>query len=77
LPVDGNLSQRRQPVEEQIFLSVRECAELLRLQPRTIYELIEKKLIPVCPRPLGTGRIRFEREKVIAWAKGGEQDAHT
>jgi excisionase family DNA binding protein len=48
------------------FLTVNDVAALLRRKPRSIYELVEKGLIP-CARPPGTRMIIFEKKAVLDW----------
>lgn len=54
-----------QPKRPQ-FLDVKEVAELLRLKPRTIYEMVSQRRIPFRK----AGRILlFDCEEVIEWTK--------
>jgi excisionase family DNA binding protein len=55
-------------MNEQTFLTVAECAELLRTTPKAVYTLVERRHIPAVH--IGR-RLLFNREKVIAWLERG------
>jgi excisionase family DNA binding protein len=50
------------------FLTVAEVATLLRRAPRSIYDLVEKNLIPYL-RPPGTRLIIFEKRALLDWLR--------
>ena len=52
-----------------VFLTVVEVAELLRVKPRTVRDWVQQGTIPH-HRPPRSRFILFDREEVIAWAKG-------
>lgn len=54
------------PATLPAFLTVEDVAALLRRKRRSIYDLVEKKLIPHS-RPPGTRMIIFERQAVLDW----------
>jgi predicted DNA-binding transcriptional regulator AlpA len=54
------------PSELPAFLTVADVAALLRRSPRSIYDLVERDLIP-CSRPPGTRMIIFEKKAILAW----------
>jgi excisionase family DNA binding protein len=51
------------------FLKVAELAELLKVKPRTIYEMVAQNRIPY-RKPLGSNILRFDLEEILAWTKG-------
>jgi len=55
------------PIPKQ-FLKVAEVAELLKLKPRTIYEMVAQNRIPY-RKPPGTNILRFDLEEILAWTK--------
>ena len=57
------------PIPKQ-FLKVAEVAELLKVKPRTIYEMVAQKRIPY-RKPLGSNILRFDLDEIIAWTKAG------
>ena len=48
------------------FLTAREAADLLRVQRRSLYRLVQQQRIPY--RRIGRA-IRFERNELLAWTK--------
>ena len=50
------------------LLDVREIAEMLRLKPRTLYEMVGRKSIPFY-KPAGT--LLFDLEEILDWMKEG------
>jgi excisionase family DNA binding protein len=50
------------------FLKVAELAELLKIKPRTIYEMVAQNRIPY-RKPPGTNILRFNLEEILAWTK--------
>ena len=52
------------------FLKVVELAELLKVKPRTIYEMVAQNRIPY-RKPPGSNILRFELDEILAWTKAG------
>jgi len=52
------------------LLKVSELAALLKVKPRTIYEMVAQKRIPY-RKPLGSNILRFDLDEIIAWTKAG------
>jgi excisionase family DNA binding protein len=50
------------------FLKVPELAALLKVKPRTIYEMVAQGRIPY-RKPPGTNILRFDLEEIVAWTK--------
>jgi excisionase family DNA binding protein len=50
------------------FLKVAELAELLKVKPRTIYEMVAQNRIPY-RKPPGTNILRFDLDEILAWTK--------
>lgn len=50
------------------YLTVPEVAALLRVKPRTIYEMVAQKRIPF-RKPPGSNILRFDRDEIVAWLK--------
>ena len=50
------------------LLHVKEIAEMLRLKPRTIYEMVGRRSIPFY-KPAGT--LLFDLDEILAWMKKG------
>jgi excisionase family DNA binding protein len=50
------------------FLKVVELAELLKIKPRTIYEMVAQNRIPY-RKPPGTNMLRFDLDEILAWTK--------
>ena len=50
------------------FLKVAEVAELLKLKPRTIYEMVAQNRIPY-RKPPGTNILRFDLEEILEWTR--------
>ena len=55
------------PIPKQ-FLKVAEVAELLKLKPRTIYEMVAQNRIPY-RKPPGSNILRFDLDEILAWTK--------
>ena len=51
------------------LLKVAEVAELLKLKPRTIYEMVAQNRIPY-RKPPGSNILRFDLDEILAWTKG-------
>jgi excisionase family DNA binding protein len=52
------------------LLKVPELAALLKVKPRTIYEMVAQNRIPY-RKPPGSNILRFDLEEIIAWTKAG------
>jgi excisionase family DNA binding protein len=52
------------------FLNVNEVASMLKIKPRTIYEMVAQNRIPY-RKPSGSNILRFDLEEIIAWTKAG------
>ena len=50
------------------FLKVAEVAELLKVKPRTIYEMVAQNRIPY-RRPPGSNILRFDLEEILEWTR--------
>ena len=50
------------------FLNVAELAELLKVKPRTIYEMVAQNRIPY-RKPPGSNILRFDLDEILAWTK--------
>jgi excisionase family DNA binding protein len=55
------------PIPKQ-FLKVAEVAELLKVKPRTIYEMVAQDRIPYC-KPPGSNILRFDLEEILEWTR--------
>lgn len=52
------------------FLKVPELAAMLKVKPKTIYEMVARGRIPY-RKPPGSNILRFDLEEIIAWTKAG------
>ena len=52
------------------LLKVAELAELLKVKPRTIYEMVAQDRIPY-RKPQGSNILRFDLDEILAWTKAG------
>jgi excisionase family DNA binding protein len=55
------------PMPKQ-FLKVAEVAELLKVKPRTIYEMVAQNRIPY-RKPPGSNILRFDLEEILEWTR--------
>ena len=55
------------PIPKQ-FLKVAEVAELLKVKPRTIYEMVAQNRIPY-RKPPGSNILRFDLEEILEWTR--------
>ena len=62
--------QNREVPNAPRFLKVAELAELLKIKPRTIYEMVAQNRIPY-RKPPGSNILRFDLDEIIAWTKAG------
>ena len=51
------------------LLRVDEVAQLLKVKPRTIYDMVQQERIPF-RRPPGSNILRFDLDEVLAWTRG-------
>ena len=63
-----NLNQN--PDIPEIYMTVKEVSELLRISPATVYRLIESRKMPYLK--VG-GQIRFRKLSIDAWARQREK----
>ena len=66
-----NETHAAQQPERPRFLTVAEVAELLRLKPRTIYEMVSERRIPY--RKAGDRTI-FLLDEILKWTKPDGRD---
>ena len=50
------------------LLKVAELAELLKVKPRTIYEMVAQDRIPY-RKPPGSNILRFDLEEILEWTR--------
>ena len=50
------------------FLKVAEVAELLKVKPRTIYEMVAQDRIPY-RKPPGSNILRFDLDEILEWTR--------
>ena len=55
------------PLAKQ-FLKVAEVAELLKVKPRTIYEMVAQNRIPY-RKPPGSNILRFDLDEILEWTR--------
>ena len=55
------------PIRKQ-FLKVAEVAELLKVKPRTIYEMVAQNRIPF-RKPPGSNILRFDLQEILEWTR--------
>lgn len=51
------------------FLKVSEVAKLLKVKPRTIYDVVAQERIPY-RKPAGSNILRFDLDEIITWTRG-------
>jgi excisionase family DNA binding protein len=61
------MSNLEMPIAKQ-FLKVAEVAELLKVKPRTIYEMVAQDRIPY-RKPPGSNILRFDLEEILEWTR--------
>jgi putative molybdopterin biosynthesis protein len=52
------------------YLTVKELAQLLKIKPRTIYEMVAQNRIPY-RKPAGSNILRFDLDEILLWLKAG------
>jgi excisionase family DNA binding protein len=60
--------QKIQALNSPQFLNVAEVAELLKVKPRTIYEMVAQNRIPY-RKPPGSNILRFDLEEILEWTR--------
>lgn len=60
--------QKTQTLNSPQFLNVAEVAELLKVKPRTIYEMVAQNRIPY-RKPPGSNILRFDLEEILEWTR--------
>ena len=55
------------PIPKQ-FLTVAEVAALLKVKPRTIYEMVAQNRIPY-RKPPGSNILRFDLDEILEWTR--------
>ena len=60
--------QNREIPNAPRFLKVAELAELLKIKPRTIYEMVAQNRIPY-RKPPGSNILRFNLEEILEWTR--------
>jgi excisionase family DNA binding protein len=61
------MPNQEMPIPTQ-FLKVAEVAELLKIKPRTIYEMVAQNRIPY-RKPPGSNILRFDLEEIVEWTR--------
>jgi excisionase family DNA binding protein len=64
----GVCMQLSKPPDVPRFLNVAEIASLLKVKPRTIYEMVAQNRIPY-RKPPGSNILRFDLDEIVAWTK--------
>jgi excisionase family DNA binding protein len=61
------MPNQEMPIPKQ-FLKVAEVAELLKVKPRTIYEMVAQNRIPY-RKPPGSNILRFDLNEILEWTR--------
>ena len=61
------MPNQEMPIPKQ-FLKVAEVAELLKVKPRTIYEMVAQNRIPY-RKPPGSNILRFDLDEILEWTR--------
>ena len=61
------MSNLEMPIPKQ-FLKVADVAELLKVKPRTIYEMVAQNRIPY-RKPPGSNILRFDLDEILEWTR--------
>ena len=61
------MPNQEMPIPKQ-FLKVAEVAELLKVKPRTIYEMVAQNRIPY-RKPPGSNILRFDLNEILGWTR--------
>ena len=67
--MSGSLQTSAFPNRPQ-FLKVPELAALLKVKPKTIYDMVAQRRIPYRKLP-GSNILRFDLDEIVAWTKAG------
>ena len=60
--------QNLETLKSPRLLKVAELAELLKVKPRTIYEMVAQNRIPY-RKPPGSNILRFDLEEILEWTR--------
>ena len=60
--------QSNHSIKRPQLLKVPEVAQLKKVKPRTIYEMVARHRIPY-RKPPGTNILRFDLDEIMAWTK--------
>ena len=60
--------QKLETINSPQLLKVAEVAELLKVKPRTIYEMVAQDRIPY-RKPPGSNILRFDLEEILEWTR--------
>lgn len=60
----------KQAREVPTYLTAKEVAQLLKIKPRTIYEMVAQHRIPY-RKPPGSNILRFDLDEILLWLKAG------
>jgi excisionase family DNA binding protein len=61
---------REDRIKLPTYLTVKEVAQLLKIKPRTIYEMVAQNRIPY-RKPAGSNILRFDLDEILLWLKAG------
>lgn len=61
------MANQEMPITKQ-FLKVADVAELLKVKPRTIYEMVAQNRIPY-RKPPGSNILRFDLDEILEWTR--------
>ena len=67
---DTRMGDSKQVQEVPTYLTVNEVAQLLKIKPRTIYEMVAQHRIPY-RKPPGSNILRFDLHEILLWLKAG------
>lgn len=59
------------------YLTVEECAELLRTTAKAVRLMIDRGALPGVRRPPGLRKVLIHRASVVAWLESGASSLHT
>jgi putative molybdopterin biosynthesis protein len=65
---DTRVMGSKQAQELPTYLTVKEVAQLLKIKPRTIYEMVAQHRIPY-RKPPGSNILRFDLDEILRWLK--------
>jgi excisionase family DNA binding protein len=67
---DIHIASGQRAQEMPTYLTVKEVAQLLKIKPRTIYEMVAQDRIPY-RKPHGSNILRFDLDEILTWMKAG------